>query len=136
MERVTDYLLGDHERLRGLLARARSGPEVDREAYASFRAGLLRHIAIEEKLLFPAAGPLSRARALRADHAAIAALLARAPDLARCGALADLLARHDAVEEGPEGVYAECERALGEEASADLARRARDYREVRVAPYR
>jgi len=44
-----------------------------------------------------------------------------------------LVARHDAEEEGPEGVYAACEAALGD--SAELAARARSFREVPVSPY-
>jgi len=139
--RVTDYLVADHDRLHFLLALAAAGEVVDREAFAGFRAGLLRHIAIEEKILFPAVRvasrgvPLSRARQLRIEHSAIVSLLVPTPDLALCGELAYLLGRHDAGEEGEAGVYAECERALGEVSSHALAELARAYGEVRVAPH-
>ena len=50
------YLAGDHERLDALLERAMSDPEkIDAAAYAQFRSGLLKHIGMEEKVLFPAA---------------------------------------------------------------------------------
>lgn len=136
MIRITEYLIADHDRLHLLLARAVSRDGVDQEAFASFRAGLLRHIAIEEKLLFPVAAPPERARQLRADHAKIASLLVHAPDLAVIDELAYRLGRHDAMEEGPDGVYAACERALGEKASRELAQRAIEYPAVRVARYR
>jgi len=55
MRRITEYLLADHERLSALLAAATSRSAVDRDAFAAFRAGLLRHIAIEEYDVFPAA---------------------------------------------------------------------------------
>lgn len=141
MPRITDYLTADHERLHLLLATASAGATVDAAAYAAFRAGLLRHIGIEEKLLFPAVraahgdAPLARVRGLHVEHAAISTLLVPAPDLALCGELAYLLGRHDAQEEGPEGLYAECERLLGDVASRALGQRALDAGDVRVAAH-
>ena len=53
---LTSYLVGDHTRLDGLLRRAMTaGGAVDRAASAEFRAGLLQHISLEEKILLPAA---------------------------------------------------------------------------------
>ena len=50
------YLAADHDRLDALLERAISDPtKIDAAAYAQFRAGLLKHIALEEKVLLPAA---------------------------------------------------------------------------------
>lgn len=49
--RVTEVLTADHARLRALLAQA-TGQPFDRAAFEQFRAGLLRHIGIEEKLVF------------------------------------------------------------------------------------
>jgi hypothetical protein len=140
--RVTDYLTEDHRRLEGLLERARLVDGFDEDAYGRFRAGLLRHIAIEEKLLLPAVKvargglAVARAKSLRAAHARIAALLAPAPTRARVAELCALLAIHDDEEEGEGGVYAECEAALGAVESIALAARAREYPDVRVAPYR
>ncbi len=53
---ITDFLVNDHGRLEGLLqsAVAQAG-SVDQGTYDQFRAGLLRHIGMEEKILLPAA---------------------------------------------------------------------------------
>jgi len=141
MATILAYLTADHARLRRLLVAASAGPAVDQDAYAAFRAGLLRHIAIEEKLLFPAvraahdgAAPAWIA-ALHLEHAAIATLLVPAPDLALCGELAALLGRHDAQEEGPDGCYADAERVLGVAASRALGERAAAAGEVRAAAH-
>jgi iron-sulfur cluster repair protein YtfE (RIC family) len=51
------YLARDHDRLDGLLAQARLKVEVNEPAattFAEFRAGLERHMRLEEELLFPA----------------------------------------------------------------------------------
>jgi len=53
------YLQADHERLDGLMRRCRelvaaSDMTTSAETFADFRHGLLRHINIEEWLLFPA----------------------------------------------------------------------------------
>src|SRR5262245_30922604 len=73
-------------RLDALLERAMSDPEnIDDSAYAQFRAGLLKHIGMEEKVLLPAAQklrggePLPVAPRLRLDHGALAALLVPSP---------------------------------------------------------
>lgn len=133
MRRITEYLLADHERLSALLAAATSRPDFDRDAFAAFRAGLLRHIAIEEKVLFPAARrarggePLSRAHDLRIEHAALTSLLVPSPDTALCAEIVSILNPHDAVEEGPDGVYVECENLMTEEESAALLASARAF---------
>jgi hypothetical protein len=77
-------LAEDHARLDGLLqcAVADAGA-INHAAYAAFRAGLLRHIGMEEKVLLPAAQrwrggvPLPIAAQRRLDHSALAALLAQ-----------------------------------------------------------
>ena len=58
--RIHRYLADDHARLDSLLERAtlRLG-NIEESAYAEFRAGLLKHIAMEEKVLLPAAQRLS-----------------------------------------------------------------------------
>ncbi len=140
--RVAELLTEEHARLHALLARAvlPSG-EVDREAYVALRAGLLRHIGIEEKILFPAVREarggvaLGRAAELRVDHGALTSLLVPTPDAALLAELEGLLHAHDAKEEGPEGVYVECERSLGEQGSWAIAERARAYPEVPVAAH-
>lgn len=86
---ITDFLVQDHGRLEALLhsAVAQAG-SVDQGTYDQFRAGLLRHIGMEEKILLPAAQrlrggePLSIAAKLRLDHGAIASLLMPPPTAA------------------------------------------------------
>lgn len=139
--RVTEYLAQDHVRLHHLLERAAGGASFDAAAFAELRRGLLRHIAIEEKLLLPAArrarggAPIERAWDLRVDHAALTSLFVPTPDRDLCGEIATILSPHDAKEEGPSGVYAECEGLLSEEESTSLAARAQLFPEVPVAPH-
>lgn len=124
---LAHYLIADHERLGALLRRALVRPHViDRESFADFRGGLLRHIGLEEKILLPAAQrardgePLPAAARLRLDHGALAALLVPTPTAAVVRALRAILTDHNAVEEGPEGVYAVCGRLISDEAAAVL----------------
>lgn len=139
--RITDYLVADHVRLHELLIRARDVEGFDAIAFTTFRGGLLRHIGIEEKLLFPvvrrARGGevLPAARALRIDHAALTSLLVPTPDAALCDEILVLLREHDAKEEGADGVYAACERYLGASESAALGAQAAAFQEVRVMPH-
>jgi Hemerythrin HHE cation binding domain len=131
---LTDFLAGDHTRLDGLLRRAMTeASTIDRAAYAEFRAGLLKHISLEEKILLPAAqrwqggAPLSLAAKLRLDHGALAALLVPTPTPAIVSAIRTVLAAHNALEEGPGAVYECCEQLAGPEADALLA-------QLRAAP--
>ena len=133
---VTQWLSADHERLGELLDRSLSDPA----AYDEFRRGLLRHIGMEEKVLLPAARrarggePLPSAARLRLDHGAIAALLVPPLSPAIRAALRGILERHNVLEEGPEGVYAQCERMAGDEAAA-LLESLRSYPDVPVNPH-
>ena len=140
-QRFTDLLVADHQRLHRLLAAAHAGEDLDHAAFAAFRAGLLRHIAIEEKVLFPAVRrarvgtPLARARDLRIEHAALTSLVVPTPDARLSAELEALLASHDAKEEGADGVYAECEAALTPADSRALVAVAEALPPVRVAPH-
>jgi hypothetical protein len=141
MERVTDYLLADHRRLEEMLASATRDAIFDHAGFEAFRAGLMRHIAIEEKLLFPAARrarggvPIERAHQLRIEHGAIGILLVPTPDHALCGEILSVLTAHDAIEEGPEGVYAECEQLIGAEQSRAMLESARGFPAVPAAKH-
>ena len=140
MSDLSDWLSADHRRLEGLLAQALARPgAVDATPYAAFRRGLLRHIAIEEKLLMPAAQeaarhPLDTVQRLRLDHGAIAALLVPSPTAAIIATLQAILEGHNAVEEGPDGVYATCDHLLGERAASLVARMAA-YPEPPTSPH-
>jgi hypothetical protein len=137
---ISDYLTGDHVRLDGLLRAAERRGPIDTEAYAEFRRGLLRHIAIEEKLLLPAAErarngmALECAARLRLDHGAIAALLVPTPTPAIVATLRFVLGRHNELEEGADGLYATCDRILGADAGPLVARMAA-YAPVAVSPH-
>ena len=135
------FLAGDHGRLDGLLWHAMTeASTIDRAAYTEFRAGLLKHISLEEKILLPAAqrwqggDPLPMAAKLRLDHGALAALLVPTPTPAIIAAIRTVLAAHNALEEGPGGVYERCEQLAGAEADTLLAQLLAAP-EVPVAPY-
>lgn len=136
---IIGYLVSDHARLHGFLDRAMALPSLDLEAFAAFRRGLLRHIAIEERVLFPAVRKargglvLDRAHELRIDHAALTSLLVPTPDLGLCHEILSLLSTHDAKEEPPGGIYEECERWLNDDDLILLAEQAVSFPEVRVA---
>lgn len=122
-------LTDDHARLAALLARATATPgEVEPAPFDLFRVGILRHIGIEEKVLLPTAKrlrggePLPVAKLLRIDHSAIAALLVLPPTLELVTRLRHVLALHDPLEEGPDGLYAACERIAADELEATLRR--------------
>jgi hypothetical protein len=138
---IFQHLAEDHARLDALLARAVAGPGgVDLAAFGAFREGLLRHIALEEKILLPAARaarggePLPQARRLRVEHGAIAALLVPTPTPELAGELRKILGPHNELEEGDGGVYASCDALLSAEAAA-LLERMRAYPRVKVARY-
>lgn len=138
---ITSRLVADHRRLDRLLHAATAGPgPVDLAPYAEFRRGLLRHIGIEEKILLPASQqarggePLPVATRLRLDHGAIAALLVPAPTPAIVATLRHILAGHNVLEEGPEGLYAFCDRLLAPRFAAVLSEMDA-YPEVRTSPH-
>ncbi len=131
----------DHSRLDRLLASADLAVGlIELCAYAEFRRDLLRHIAMEEKVLLPFARakrdgePLPIATRLRADHGRIAKLLVRTPTPSSLDELRTLLAKHNAIEEGPSGLYATCDELAMSEAD-EVVRRLRAQPQVPVAPY-
>ena len=135
------YLAGDHERLDALLERAVSDPEnIDAAAYAQFRSGLLKHIAMEEKVLLLEAQrlrggeALSIAPKLRLDHGALTALLVPSPTASIVAAIRAILKFHNPIEEDPGGVYDQCETLVGAEAEPIL-NELKNYREVKVLPH-
>jgi len=125
---VADFLAADHARLDALLQRAVAEPgTIDIAVYAEFRAGLLKHIGMEEKILLPTAQrarggeALPMAARLRLDHGALAALLVPTPTPQIVAAVRTILEEHNALEEGPGGVYELCEALSGSEANTLLA---------------
>jgi Hemerythrin HHE cation binding domain len=139
--KIYRYLADDHARLDGVLQRATDYTDrIEPSAFAEFRAGLLKHIAMEEKILLPAAQrlrrgePLPIASKLRLDHGALAALLVPTPTPAIVAAIRTILKSHNPIEEGPGGLYEECETLAGAQAEQILAQ-LRSAPEVRVAPH-
>lgn len=138
---IETFLTADHVRIDALLAAAeRADGTFDAAVYAEFRQALLRHIAMEEKVLLPFArtrrggDPLPIARALRKDHGDIAALLVPSPTPALAAGLRAALARHNPLEEGAEGLYATCDALAGAEAEQVVERLVAQPR-VPVAPH-
>ena len=125
---LTEFLVEDHRRLDGLLQAAVARPDtVDDHAYAQFRAGLLRHIGMEEKILLPAAQrlrggePLPLAAKLRLDHGALAALLMPTPTAVILATIQGILVDHNVLEEGAAGLYEICDALAGSNGEPILA---------------
>lgn len=139
MNALVEWLEQDHRAIEALFDRAGGGGTLDLAAFDEARARLLRHIAIEEKIVFAevarAAGrPLPHARRLRVEHAALTTLLVPVPDLSLLGEVKSLLAHHNDTEEGPDGVYRACADILGAR-WPDLLARARAYPPVKAAAH-
>lgn len=140
--RLYDYFEKDHKRLEGLLDRAtEKAGTFDPDLYGQFRAGLLRHIGLEEKILFPAAQkakggePFSSLPKLRLDHGALTALMVPPPSNAIVAAIRAILAEHDALEESPGGPYDICEQLAGDEVNS-LLTKVQNAPAVPVLPHR
>jgi hypothetical protein len=136
------HLVEDHEGLDAHLARALADPAcIDLEAFHLFRAGILRHIGIEEKILLPTAKrlrggePLPVARQLRLDHSVLATLLVPTPTHAIVAAIRRLLTTHNPLEEDEGGMYDEIDRLLTPAAAEALLERVRAVPEPPLAPY-
>lgn len=134
-----ELLSGDHERLDGLLSAAiRPDGTIDESSYGEFRRGLLRHIGIEERILFPEirkrreTGELERQ--LHRDHAALAALLVPPPSATEIAQIREILLQHNPLEEGSGGLYEDIEQLTGSELE-ELVSRVRAYPQVPLAPY-
>jgi hypothetical protein len=122
---IEELMTADHERLDALLRDADHDPE----AYHAFRAGLLRHISMEEKILMPAMRTRVPRR-LHQDHGAIASLLVPTPNPEILKAIRTILERHNPLEEGEAGLYRLCDEALG----ADVLARLQSAPEVPLMP--
>lgn len=110
-----DFFTRDHRRLEALLDKTfMEADAIDHEAYRQFRAGLLRHIGMEEKILFVAAQeanrgePLPVQAKLRLDHGALTSLMVIPPSAELTSVIRHVLDLHDKIEEEPGGMYDAC----------------------------
>jgi hypothetical protein len=136
-----DYFSGDHKRLEALLREAvKPSGEIDEVLYEQFRKGLLRHISMEERVLFPAGkelrggDPLPDAAKLRSDHGALVALLVPPPSPQIIAALLGILSRHNHLEECPGGCYDLCQRLAGKNVEG-LMEKVKAVPEVPTTPH-
>ncbi|HET7706740.1 MAG TPA: hemerythrin domain-containing protein [Thermoanaerobaculia bacterium] len=122
-----EFLTRDHERLDKLLE----------EDYGEFRRGLLRHISIEERVLFPELrrrrGVTEIEKQLHRDHAALAALLVPPPTEVEIGQIRSILSIHNVIEEESGGLYEIIESLTGDELTA-LMEKVHAIPEVPVMP--
>lgn len=114
-KQLYQFFTNDHLRLETLLKKSTENPsDIDMQHYNAFRIGLLKHIKMEEKILFPAAQkanggvPLPLAAKLRLDHAALTSLMVLPPDTSLITVLRHILEKHDLIEEEPGGMYDVC----------------------------
>jgi hypothetical protein len=136
------FFVEDHRRLEELLdAATAKAPQYDMDLYGKFRAGLLKHIKMEENVIIPAAQkarggePLPIAPKIRLDHGALVALLVSAPSRTIINALKGILTCHNPLEENPGGLYNLCEQHAGKDID-EWMKKLEDVPEVPVLPLR
>ena len=139
MGTLEEFLTRDHQRLDALLEEMRSGTEpISLDRWDEFRAGLLRHIGIEERILFRALrqsrGRTSLDHQLHLDHAVLAALLVPPPTRAGIDLIREILAGHNPLEESPAGLYAIVESLAAEDLPSMMERIAL-FPAIPVAPF-
>lgn len=137
-----NYFTNDHRRLDRLFNKSTMDPEhYDMEMYKQFRAGLLKHIKMEETMLFPnvkegiAGESLSLTAKLRLDHGALTLLMVPPPSPAIIRALRFILELHNKLEEEPGGLYDQCDK-MNQNVIQELVRKIEAATEVSVLPFR
>jgi len=140
--RLYDFFEKDHRRIEDLLNRATIHEgEFDLKKYGLFRAALLRHIGLEERILFPAAQsarsgePFPAFPKIRLDHGALTALMVPPPTPSIVATIRKILTEHDALEESNGGPYDACEQ-LAAERIDELLDTLKRAPEVRILPHR
>lgn len=134
------FFENDHRQIDILLDMATSDPEeMDMNYYHQFRTRLLRHIKMEEKILFPAAlkiDPKTIKEVIpqyRLEHGAITALMVPPPTPALINVIRYILEKHNFNEEESGGLYEVCEDlTLGQ--SQELLEELMATKEVPVRP--
>jgi len=115
-KRLYQFFADDHHRIDKLLNKATEHPdEVDMNYYLQFRTQLLRHIKMEEKILFKEAKKANIVimqellPQYRLEHGALTALMVPPPTLSLIKVIRYILKKHNIKEEGLEGLYDVCE---------------------------
>jgi hypothetical protein len=131
----------DHKKLDGLLRIVNIRPnEYDMNAYGNFRSGLLKHIKMEETILFPALEKsksgvyTERLAKLRLDHGALTALMVPSLAPAILKAIRFILAGHNQLEEEPKGLYDLCDDFI--QNLDEVLHKIEQTTEVPVLPYK
>ena len=111
---VSRAMEDDHRRLDAILARVEAAGLAPGPLYDEFRAGLLRHMWVEEHDLMPKVrlSALSVGKILdrlHSDHGALTALLVPVPTPGILATIRAILAPHNRIEEEPGGLYSLCE---------------------------
>jgi hypothetical protein len=138
-EPLCEFLADDHVRLARLSQQTKADPEkVDYGAYAEFRAGLLTHIALEEKILLPPARRLRRRSSTHRREVSPRSRRARRGVGASAYAgdsrkIQAILETHNLIEEGPGGVYEICEQLAGDQVEALVAEMRDARRQTRLS---
>ena len=138
---LASFFIADHRRLEALLNRAAmTSTGIDEVAYSEFRSGLLKHIGMEEKILLPAIKqlqnglPYQLAGTLRLEHGAFAALLVPPASRKIIAVLHTIMNHHNELEEGEDGLYAVCDRLIGNNIQ-ELMMRVHGFPDVPVMPH-
>jgi GNAT superfamily N-acetyltransferase len=135
---IERFLTEDHRRLEALLRDAGPlTPGACIEAYEAFRAGLLKHIAMEEKILLVVAKqvlghPHPLRERLSLDHSLLATLLIPTPTQAVLAEMKEILDAHDLLEEGSGAFYEHVEQ-LAPDRVAEIVEQLRTFRQPTVA---
>lgn len=138
---LSAFFSADHRRLDALLRQATHEPgRIALGPFREFRAGLLKHIGMEEKVLFKVArlkgaDPDLFSR-LRVDHGAIASLLVPTPTPDIVGQILSVLTPHNRREEEPGGAYEICDEAAGPGEAERLLVALNAFPEVKLKDYR
>lgn len=138
---LSAFFAADHRRLDALLRKATAEPgRIALGPFGEFRAGLLKHIGMEEKVLFQVArrkgADPSLFSRLRVDHGAIASLLVPTPTPDIVGQILSVLTPHNQREEEPRGAYGLCDEAVGPGEAERLLATLITFPDVKLKDYR
>jgi hypothetical protein len=136
-----EYFTNDHQELDELFKQAVIGTgEFDLEKYGKFRGGLLKHIKMEETILFPLLNKLKQESLspllaqLRLDHGALTTLMVPPPSNAVIKAVSFILSKHNILEEEIDGMYDACD-ALNEDTILEIEGKIEKTTEVPLLPF-